>query len=256
MRTILVVDDSPTMRKMVRAALGSLTDVGFIEASSGLQAIETLAIHPALKFTDPGGTIGVRLALNGRFVRIVVTDTGHGISPEFLPHVFERFRQADASSSRRHGGLGVGLALVHDLIELHGGSVHAHSEGEGKGAELLPNVIVSDLGMPTEDGYQLMRRTGHSTQSSAESPPSRSPDTRHPKTCNAPSMQDSNCTSPSPWTLLPSSEPWRSWRERSPCRVPFLFVARWHCHGGFVPRFAMRVTCGVGALTSPESTEQ
>jgi len=201
-----------------------------------LQQVIWNLLSNALKFTEPGGTIGVRLALNGRFVRIVVTDTGSGIDPEFLPHVFERFRQADASSSRRHGGLGVGLALVHDLIELHGGSVHAHSDGEGKGAtfsidlptvpsqeiddsteteglhqksmeslahvrvlliddendardlsqavleqcgaivksassgaealtvlraatpEALPHVIVSDLGMPTEDGYQLIRR--------------------------------------------------------------------------------------------------
>ena len=199
-----------------------------------LQQVIWNLLSNALKFTDPGGTIDVRLGMNGRFARIVVSDTGHGISPDFLPHVFERFRQADHSSSRRHGGLGVGLALVHDLIELHGGSVRAQSEGEGKGAtftidlptlssrdvddrvegdgqqvfasladvrvlliddeidardlsqavleqcgarvqavssgtealavlaeappSLLPHVIVSDLGMPTEDGYHLIRR--------------------------------------------------------------------------------------------------
>jgi PAS domain S-box-containing protein len=199
------------------------------------QAVWNLLTN-ALKFTDPGGSIDVRLLLHGRFVRIVVADSGHGISPDFLPHVFERFRQADASSSRRHGGLGVGLALVHYLIQLHGGTVRAHSDGEGKGAtftidlptapspesndsveadrrqehsmaslahvrvllidddadardlsravleecgarvkavssgaealavlaetprDLLPQVIVSDLGMPTEDGYQVIRR--------------------------------------------------------------------------------------------------
>jgi signal transduction histidine kinase/ActR/RegA family two-component response regulator len=201
-----------------------------------LQQVIWNLLSNALKFTDAGGAIAVRLALNGRFVRIVVSDTGQGIPPEFLPHVFERFQQADASSSRRHDGLGVGLALVHDLIELHGGSVHAHSDGEGKGATFTidlpmvateeidhraepedlqnhpmaslahvrvlliddetdardlsqavleqcgarvmavssgaealsvlraappggrPDVIVSDLGMPTEDGYQLIRR--------------------------------------------------------------------------------------------------
>jgi signal transduction histidine kinase/ActR/RegA family two-component response regulator len=201
-----------------------------------LQQVIWNLLSNALKFTDGGGSIEVRLALNGRFARILVTDTGHGISPEFLPHVFERFRQADASSSRRHGGLGVGLALVHDLIVLHGGSVQAQSGGEGKGAtftidlptvaaleidasiegdrllplpmdsldhvrvllidddrdardlslavleqcgarvnavssgaeaiaslldtpnDLLPHVIVSDLGMPGRDGYQLIRQ--------------------------------------------------------------------------------------------------
>ena len=201
-----------------------------------LQQVIWNLLANALKFTEAGGSIDVRLSLNGRFTRIVVADTGHGISPEFLPHVFERFRQADASSSRRHGGLGVGLALVHDLIVLHGGSVLAQSEGEGKGAMftidlptvaaqeidasiegnglqsramtsldrvrvllidddtdarelslavleqcgarvkavsssaeaiaslldtprgLMPHVIVSDLGMPAQDGYQLIRQ--------------------------------------------------------------------------------------------------
>jgi len=111
-----------------------------------LQQVIWNLLSNALKFTDAGGSIEVRLLLNGRFTRIVVADTGHGISPEFLPHVFERFRQADASSSRRHGGLGVGLALVHDLIVLHGGSVLAQSEGEGKGATFtidLPAVVAA-----------------------------------------------------------------------------------------------------------------
>jgi len=113
-----------------------------------LQQVIWNLLSNALKFTDAGGSIEVRLALNGRFARILVTDTGHGISPEFLPHVFERFRQADASSSRRHGGLGVGLALVHDLIVLHGGSVQAQSGGEGKGATFtidLPTVAALEI---------------------------------------------------------------------------------------------------------------
>jgi signal transduction histidine kinase len=99
-----------------------------------LQQVIWNLLSNALKFTETGGSNDVRLMLNGRFARIVVADSGHGISSEFLPHVFERFRQADASSSRRHGGLGVGLALVHDLIVLHGGSVQAQSDGEGRGA--------------------------------------------------------------------------------------------------------------------------
>ena len=118
-----------------------------------LQQVIWNLLSNALKFTEAGGSIEVRLALNGRFARIVVADTGHGISPEFLPHVFERFRQADASSSRRHGGLGVGLALVHDLIVLHGGSVLAQSEGEGKGATFtidLPTVAAQEIGASIE----------------------------------------------------------------------------------------------------------
>ena len=113
-----------------------------------LQQVIWNLLSNALKFTEAGGSIEVRLAPNGRFTRIVVADTGHGISSEFLPHVFERFRQADASSSRRHGGLGVGLALVHDLIVLHGGSVLAQSEGEGKGATFtidLPTVAAQEI---------------------------------------------------------------------------------------------------------------
>ena len=73
-------------------------------------------------------------------MRISVRDTGKGIAAEFLPHVFDRFRQADASSTRRHGGLGLGLALVRHLVELHGGSVSADSPGEGQGATFTVNL--------------------------------------------------------------------------------------------------------------------
>jgi signal transduction histidine kinase/ActR/RegA family two-component response regulator len=128
-----------------------------------LQQVIWNLLANALKFTEAGGSIDVRLSLNGRFTRIVVADTGHGISPEFLPHVFERFRQADASSSRRHGGLGVGLALVHDLIVLHGGSVLAQSEGEGKGAMFtidLPTVAVQEIDASIEgNGLQSRAMT-------------------------------------------------------------------------------------------------
>ena len=82
----------------------ALPDTIHTDAKRLQQVLKNL-LSNALKFTDPGGTIDVRLAMNGRFARIVVSDTGHGISPDFLPHVFERFRQADHSSSRRHGAM-------------------------------------------------------------------------------------------------------------------------------------------------------
>ncbi|HEU5180540.1 MAG TPA: ATP-binding protein, partial [Candidatus Polarisedimenticolia bacterium] len=88
----------------------------------------------AVKFTPNGGRIEVRLVRRDRQAEIVVRDTGSGIHPEFLPFIFDRFRQGDASITRSHGGLGLGLAIVKQLVELHGGSVRAESDGEGKGA--------------------------------------------------------------------------------------------------------------------------
>ena len=194
----------------------------------------------AIKFTPAGGRVEARLTHAGGHAEVTVTDTGEGIAPEFLPHVFERFRQADGAITRRHGGLGLGLAIVRHLVELHGGTVRVESEGEGRGATFalrlpllapaapapgsagggrkqssalpgdcaslaglrvlvvdddadtrtllrallercgaavalaasaaealehlrraeaaLPDVLVSDIGMPHEDGYQLIRR--------------------------------------------------------------------------------------------------
>ncbi|HLM59159.1 MAG TPA: ATP-binding protein, partial [Pyrinomonadaceae bacterium] len=88
----------------------------------------------AVKFTPPDGRVEVKLEQNNDTIQIIVTDTGQGISPEFLPFVFERFRQADGSSTRVHDGLGLGLAIVRHLAELHGGSIQATSEGKDKGA--------------------------------------------------------------------------------------------------------------------------
>lgn len=99
----------------------------------------------ALKFTPRGGRVQIRLERINSHVEITVEDTGAGISPEILPHVFERFRQADSSSTRAYSGLGLGLAIVRHLVELHGGSVEAHSEGLGRGASFtvkLPLVAV------------------------------------------------------------------------------------------------------------------
>lgn len=228
-----------------------------------LQQVTWNLLSNALKFTDAGGTVEVRLESSFKAARIVVADSGCGIAPEFLPFVFERFRQADTSSGRRHGGLGLGLALVRDLVALHGGTVRAESAGAGKGATFtielpavlspeirrnhlgsegmpadaissltgvrvlvvddetdarelavttlqhcgatvravssgaealdvllssqtngLPDVIVSDIGMPHEDGYQVIRRL-RAMPSAHATPRSPSPGTQRRRTSNA-----------------------------------------------------------------------
>ena len=98
----------------------------------------------ALKFTGPGGTIRVTVTSEVSTATVVVADTGQGISADFLPYVFDRFRQADASTSRRHGGLGLGLALTRQIVELHGGSIGAESDGPNKGAEFSIRLPVAD----------------------------------------------------------------------------------------------------------------
>jgi PAS domain S-box-containing protein len=195
-----------------------------------LQQIVWNLLANAIKYTPRGGHVETRLEREGASVAIIVCDTGDGIAPEFLPYVFARFRQADVTTTRQHGGLGLGLAIVRHLVEAHGGQVSASSEGAGQGAtftvalplmtspntdfglrdkdmveqsailtglrvlvvddnpdarELLrsaltkhgfdvrvgataraaleileqwqPEVLVSDIGMPGEDGYDLIR---------------------------------------------------------------------------------------------------
>jgi len=98
-----------------------------------LQQIVWNLLTNAVKFTPKGGRIQVKIQRINSHVEIVVSDSGVGISKEFLPYVFDRFRQADATTTRIHGGLGLGLSIVRQLVDLHGGSVSVHSEGEGKG---------------------------------------------------------------------------------------------------------------------------
>ena len=192
-----------------------------------LQQIAWNLVSNAIKFTDSGGKVKVTTGLTGTQAHLEVVDTGVGIQPEFLPHVFDRFRQADGSTSRRHGGLGLGLAIADALAKMHGGKLEAQSHGVGQGShftfriglapggkavseivdqkvhslegldvlivedssdtlELLsmifsreganvttascaaealqnavmkrPNIIVSDIGMPDTDGYQLLEQ--------------------------------------------------------------------------------------------------
>jgi PAS domain S-box-containing protein len=200
-----------------------------------LQQVVWNLLSNAVKFTERGGIVRVSLERMDTHVEIRVVDSGAGIEPEFLPYVFDRFRQADGSTTRRHGGLGLGLAIVRHLVEMHGGSARVSSEGRGRGAtfvvelpiatapeagtvepvrpdiadatspskrlhgvsvlvvddepdardiarvalehhgaivvtvasvadafrafdERLPDVIVSDVGLPVEDGYDLIRQ--------------------------------------------------------------------------------------------------
>jgi signal transduction histidine kinase/ActR/RegA family two-component response regulator len=99
----------------------------------------------AVKFTPHGGHVRVRATRAGSSIRIVVSDDGQGISPDFLPHLFEMFRQADGSPSRRHGGLGLGLAIVRQLVEAHHGSVTAASDGEGKGSTFTVEIPIRTM---------------------------------------------------------------------------------------------------------------
>jgi signal transduction histidine kinase len=99
-----------------------------------LQQVVWNLLSNAVKFTPIGGDVRLSVGREGAHARIVVTDTGPGISPNFLPYVFDRFRQGDQSTTRVHGGLGLGLSIVRHLVELHGGSVRAETGGEGRGS--------------------------------------------------------------------------------------------------------------------------
>jgi NO-binding membrane sensor protein with MHYT domain/CheY-like chemotaxis protein/two-component sensor histidine kinase len=112
---------------------------------SRLQQVMWNLLSNAVKFTPNGGKIQVLLEKSDDAIIIKVADSGIGIKPEFLPHVFDRFRQADASTTRRYGGLGLGLSIVKNLVELQGGTVHAASHGEGKGATFTVYFPCSDV---------------------------------------------------------------------------------------------------------------
>ncbi len=118
-----------------------------------LQQVVWNLLTNAIKFTPEGGRIEVSSEIAGSRVEVTVRDTGIGIAPEFLPHIFDRFRQADPGTNRIHGGMGLGLSIVRQLVELHGGAIRAESEGEGKGATFtvsLPFVRNDEEPKPSE----------------------------------------------------------------------------------------------------------
>jgi PAS domain S-box-containing protein len=120
-----------------------------------LQQVVWNLLSNAIKFTPRGGRVQITSERVNSHLEIVVIDTGQGISPEFLPHVFDRFRQADQKTSRQHGGMGLGLAIVRHLVELHGGTVSAESAGEGKGATFRVMLPITPLYQVDSSGSRV-----------------------------------------------------------------------------------------------------
>ena len=131
-----------------------------------LQQVISNLLANAVKFTPEGGHVGVFIESSNDHMEVRVVDTGQGISPDFLPHVFERFRQADGATTQRHTGLGLGLAIVRQLVELHGGTVHAASPGVGRGATFTVRLPMSaDEAQAGHAATLGERRTAASTAS-------------------------------------------------------------------------------------------
>jgi PAS domain S-box-containing protein len=117
-----------------------------------LQQVVQNLLSNAVKFTGPRGQVRVRVRAQDGFARLVVEDDGVGIDPEFLAHVFERFRQADSTTTRRHGGLGLGLAIARSIVELHGGGIEAASEGLGRGTTMSVHIpLRAPLALPVPE---------------------------------------------------------------------------------------------------------
>jgi signal transduction histidine kinase len=128
--------------KQIRLIAGLANPLIVSADSERLQQVICNLLSNAIKFTPIGGRVDIQPRHTDSIIEIVVADTGEGISPEFLPHVFERFQQGDVSPTRTHGGLGLGLAIVRQLVELHGGRVFAESAGKGKGAKFTVQLPV------------------------------------------------------------------------------------------------------------------
>jgi CheY-like chemotaxis protein len=126
-----------------------------------LQQVVWNLLSNALKFTPRGGSVEIHIGCRDGNAEIAVSDSGIGISPDLLPHVFERFRQGDASSTRRYGGLGLGLAIVRHLVELHGGRVYAQSRGAGQGATFtveIPRLLETSAAVQANEAGDRRRR--------------------------------------------------------------------------------------------------
>ncbi|MBD2437759.1 PAS domain-containing protein [Nostoc sp. FACHB-110] len=122
-----------------------LAQVGQVSGDSArLQQILWNLLSNAIKFTPPGGRVDIILQRVDNQAQIQISDTGKGINPDFLPHIFESFRQEDASTTRKYGGLGLGLAIVRYLVEAHGGTIQADSQGEGQGATFTVKLPLLD----------------------------------------------------------------------------------------------------------------
>jgi PAS domain S-box-containing protein len=141
------------LAKGIRLDLGLDPNAGVIIGDSNrLQQVVWNLLSNAVKFTPRGGSVRIRLRERGSHLEIEVSDSGIGIAPDLLPHVFERFRQGDSSSTRVQGGLGLGLTLVKQLVEMHGGTVIAESRGGGQGATFtvrLPRQVVRGPALAT-----------------------------------------------------------------------------------------------------------
>jgi signal transduction histidine kinase len=120
----------------------SCSGVSVFGDSDRLLQMASNLLSNAVKFTPPDGTVHVRLYGTGSSARFIVADTGEGIDPSFLPHVFDRFRQGDSTTTRKQGGLGLGLAIVYHILELHGGTIRAESPGIGQGATFVVDLPI------------------------------------------------------------------------------------------------------------------
>ncbi|MGZ3439355.1 MAG: ATP-binding response regulator, partial [Polyangia bacterium] len=141
---------------------------GTVGDARRIEQLVCYLLSNALKFSDEGASVGVALTRSEAGFRIQVKDAGIGISPDFLPHVFDRFRQKDGSRTRRHGGLGIGLAVARHLAELHGGTVEAFSVGIGTGAEFVVTLPARDPGEALAPSAALA--AGPTTRSATAAP--------------------------------------------------------------------------------------
>ena len=139
-------------------------DVGVVRADPDrLQQVLWNLLINSVKFTPSGGKIHVTLRRDGTFVEITVADTGAGIRADLLPHVFDRFRQGEAGTTRLHGGLGLGLTIARQLVELHAGTIEVSSEGDGRGATFRVRLPLPALSVATSDADHALELSDSST---------------------------------------------------------------------------------------------